>query len=164
MLAPWWYMFALAGVFGVLALHKPHRNTMLTLAFTTLALAIFRETLSKNDWPQWAAKVSVTWLSAVALLRVRTPLAVYHAAVQLGAMTAYSSLYYDTFLTSHYGWVYDNYEGIIYGLVGLQLLGLYPTCGALCQSGYSALLFYIPSRRSRLACRIVASGTTEAKT
>lgn len=69
---------------------------------------------------------AVTSIGAVALCTSASFLGFYQSAILLLTLVAYVALEFDITQGAHV-LIYNNYEAVIYGLVGCQFITIYPT-------------------------------------
>jgi len=123
------YLALCAVLFGVLTLYQPHRREWLTLCVVTVLTFILTCVLSNEDPLLYKLVPTITFVGAVILCIPRTTLGFYHAIVLLFTLVAYAALAYDVAHGQHI-LIYNNYEGVIYGLVGCQIIAIFPTLWA----------------------------------
>ena len=82
--------------------------------------------LSNEDPMLYKLVPTVTFVGAVVLCIPRTTLGFYHSIILLVTLVAYAALAYDVAHGMHI-LIYNNYEATIYGLVGCQLIAIFPT-------------------------------------
>lgn len=116
-----------AVLFGVLGLY---RKEWLTLFFVTVTNYCLTCVLSNEDPILYAIVPTVTFVGAVALCVPRTTLGFYHAIILLFTLVAYAALAYDVAHGRHI-LIYNDYEGVIYGLVACQIIAIFPTLRAI---------------------------------
>ena len=123
------YLVVCAVLFGALAIYRPHRKEWLTLCVVTVLNFILTCVLTNEDPLLYKIVPTVTFVGAVVLCIPRTTLGFYQAIVLLATLVTYAALAYDVAHGRHI-LIYNNYEAFIYGLVGCQLIGVFPTLRA----------------------------------
>lgn len=74
----------------------------------------------------WNRAAIVTVSGVCLLVRPRSWMTFYHSIILLVTLVAYAALAYDVAHGMHI-LIYNNYEATIYGLVGCQLIAIFPT-------------------------------------
>ena len=120
------YLALCAILFGVLAIYRPSRIEWLTLCVVTVINFVLTCVLSNEDPMLYKLVPTVTFVGAVVLCIPRTTLGFYHSIILLVTLVAYAALAYDVAHGMHI-LIYNNYEATIYGLVGCQIIAIFPT-------------------------------------
>ena len=120
------YLALCAVLFGVLAIYRPSRIEWLTLCVVTVINFVLTCVLSNEDPMLYKLVPTITFVGAVVLCIPRTTLGFYHSIILLVTLVAYAALAYDVAHGMHI-LIYNNYEATIYGLVGCQLIAIFPT-------------------------------------
>jgi len=123
------YHAGLLALFVTLAAYKPHRNVWVVVAFVTATVLCSRLAFGHNDAELYVIRSTAALLGGIALCKVGSRLALYHAGVYAVTLFAYLALAVDVALGRHF-LIYNYYEAFIYGLVACQLLGVFPTVRA----------------------------------
>ena len=110
----------------MLAIYRPSRIEWLTLCVVTVINFVLTCVLSNEDPMLYKLVPTVTFVGAVGLCIPRTTLGFYHSIILLVTLVAYAALAYDVAHGMHI-LIYNNYEATIYGLVGCQLIAIFPT-------------------------------------
>lgn len=137
------YLLLCAILFSALALHKAHRTEWSILAVMTFVNFILTCVLSSEGEILYVLVPVVTSAGAMSLCSRRTTLGFYQAIILFVTLIAYGALAFDISRGEHV-LIYNNYEAVIYGLVGCQLVGIFPTIWAAYRdftAGRSAWLF-----------------------
>jgi hypothetical protein len=77
----------------------------------------------------------IVFSGAIALCSNRTLLGYYQASVLAMTLCAYLLVEYDAGHGTNL--IYDNYEAVIYGLVGCQFIGSFPTIWSACRDFFA---------------------------
>ena len=109
-----------------MAIYRPSRIEWLTLCVVTVINFVLTCVLSNEDPMLYKLVPTVTFVGAVVLCIPRTTLGFYHSIILLVTLVAYAALAYDVAHGMHI-LIYNNYEATIYGLVGCQLIAIFPT-------------------------------------
>jgi hypothetical protein len=124
------YLFYSSVIYLVIGMsHKEHRSIWLIVAACMLAQWVnVQLTDVEGVCRYWNRSVIVT-ATGLLLLRHGSWLSYYHALITFVTIVAYAALAYDVTQGRHI-LIYNNYEGFIYGLVGCQLIAIFPTLWA----------------------------------
>ena len=123
-------------VIGVL--HKDHRSIWLIVSACML-LQWFNVQFTDVEGVcrYWNRAVITTVAGTCLLIRPRSWLSFYHSIVLLVTLVTYAALAYDVAHGRHI-LIYNNYEAFIYGLVGCQLIAIFPTLWAAYRNYHSS--------------------------
>lgn len=124
------YLFFISALMFIVAMvYEPHRYVWLLVAVMSLLLWVnVQLTDVEGICRYWNRSVIVT-ATGLLLLRHGSWLSYYHALITFVTIVAYAALAYDVTQGRHI-LIYNNYEGFIYGLVGCQLIAIFPTLWA----------------------------------
>lgn len=118
------YLLACSVMFLVAACLGRNRFEWLTLSGLYAANYTLTLILGSEGSALYALVPIVTFVSAVMLCKPRTALGFYHAIILLSTLIAYAALAFDVSQGRHV-LIYNNYEAVIYGLVGCQLVTVF---------------------------------------
>lgn len=119
-------MLVLCSLFLMLAIHPSHRLEWLVVACVTFLVWVNTEMFNHNDPRLYWNRAIVTFVGAGWLCWFRSRLGFYHAIIYALTLSAYGALAFDVSQGRHIV-IYNYYEAVIYGLVGYQLVGIFPT-------------------------------------
>ena len=122
-------MLALCGLFLLLAIHPSHRREWLVVACVTFLVWVNTEAFHHNDPRLYWNRAIVTFVGAGWLCWYRSFTGYYHASIYLLTLITYGALAFDVSQGRHI-LIYNYYEAVVYGLVGCQLIGTFPTLRA----------------------------------
>lgn len=120
------FMLLLTILFLAMASYKAHRVEWLIIATVTVLVFINLHLFDSNDPRLYWNRAAITFLGASALCVRCSFIGYYHAVVFVLTLCAYGALAYDVSQGAHI-LIYNHYEAVIYGLVGCQLIGIFPT-------------------------------------
>lgn len=120
------YLILVAWAFVALAIYQPnHRKAWLVVAACTFAEG-FIATLFASDWlTRQALRACTVFAAGYVLCYIKTTFSLYQAAVLLSTLIAYLALAVDVYAFRSPVLIYNEYKGIIYGLVVAQFMGFY---------------------------------------
>lgn len=136
------YLLCVAALFLALSTYKPHRTQWLIVGIMSLSLWINVQLCDVDGNVLYWHRAFIVMAAAVTLCITRTALGFYHAIILLTTLVTYAALAYDVAHGRHI-LIYNNYEAFIYGLVGCQLIAIFPTL-------WAAYRDYNSNRRARL--------------
>lgn len=120
------YRLALLILFAALSAYRPHRSVWATLACVSAAELVAWGVCSPQEAPLYVIRATAALLGGLALCQIGSRLAFYQASVLLLTLVAYLALSIDVAAGEHV-LIYNYFEAVIYGLVALQLVGVFPT-------------------------------------
>ena len=124
------YLLCLSIMFLCLSVHKPHRFEWLTMCvvmFLSWVNVVFY--VPTDDALYWNRAIIVT-LAGLMLVWRCSILSIYNAVILFMTLVAYCALAFDVSQSKHI-LIYDNYEGVIYGILAFQLISIFPTLRAI---------------------------------
>jgi hypothetical protein len=116
------YLLLCVLAFALLSLH---RREWIVLCVMTLCNFAITCVYDNTDQVLYQLVPIVTFAGAGALCLFKTNLGFYQAAVLLVTLVAYAALAFDVSQGRHI-LIYNNYEAVIYGLVGCQFAAIFP--------------------------------------
>lgn len=123
-------------------LYKKHRLEWIIVLSVTILVILNRNYIDTSSDYYYISRSGITFIGATCLVTCRSFIGFYHACIFALTLVAYWALAFDVSQGKHV-LIYNNYEAIIYGLVGCQLIGTIPTIWAAYRdnvAGSSALL------------------------
>jgi len=123
------YLLCISALFLVLSKYEKHRTPWLILCVMSFALWVNVQLCDVEGVVLYWHRALIVTAAGVLLLKNASVLAFYQAIVLLATLVTYAALAYDVAHGRHI-LIYNNYEAFIYGLVGCQLLGIFPTLWA----------------------------------
>lgn len=124
------FMLLLALLFIMLSIYGQHRIEWITVAAVTALVWLNLHLLDHNDTRLYFNRAIITFAGAAILTSRGSFIGYYHATIFALTLLAYSALALDVSQGRHI-LIYNNYEAVIYGLVGCQLIGIFPTVWAI---------------------------------
>lgn len=123
------YMLFMSILFLILSTHNLYRFEWRILSCLLFMTWINICVYSSIDPELYFIRAVLTVVAALSLLTTKSRLGLYHSLILLLTLIAYGMLAYDVSQQAHV-LIYNYYEAVIYGLVGCQLIGCYPTIRA----------------------------------
>lgn len=123
------FMLVMSIFFAVLASHKRYSSEWSILSGLLFLTWINTSVYSAVDPELYFIRALLTIIAALALLRCKSRMGLYHCFILLLTLIAYGMLAYDVSQHRHV-LIYNYYEAVIYGLVVCQLISSYPTIRA----------------------------------
>ncbi len=136
------FLLVCSVVFAAMSTFRHGRTEWRTLAAASFLEWLATQTLDYTGIALFWAVSSIAFFGASALCFQRSLLGYYQASILAMTLCAYWLVEYDA--ANGTSIIYDNYKAVIYGLVGCQFLGAFPTLRA----AYRDLA---PGRGSRMA-------------
>ena len=123
------YLLCCVVLFAVLATYKPHRYEWCVISIVTVLVLLNTTLLDHNGSVLYWNRAVITFVGAIALLKPRSVLGFYHSLILLATLCAYGTLAYHVAEGTHQ-LIRTEYKAFIYGLVGCQLISVFPTIWA----------------------------------
>ncbi len=123
------YHAALLVLFAALATYRPHRSVWVVVALVSASVLAARLTYGHNDAELYVIRSTAALLGGLALCKIGTGLALYHALIYGLTLCAYWTLSIEVAAGTHII-IYNHFEAVIYGLIAGQLIGIFPTVWA----------------------------------
>lgn len=120
------YLLLCAIVFWLMSVIGKNRREWLTLAAVTIINFVITVIFDRNGTTLYALVPITTSVGAYVLCKCWSQLGFYHAIILFTTLAAYAALAFDVSQGRHV-LIYNNYEAVIYGLVGCQLISVFPT-------------------------------------
>jgi hypothetical protein len=108
-------------------MYRPHRKEWLILAVMTILVWINTDVFDRNDQQLYINRAVITFIGGTMLVLRRSFIGCYHSVILLLTLCAYLALAFDVSQGRAILVAGETYRTIIYGLVGCQLMGIFPT-------------------------------------
>ncbi len=136
------YLLICSLFFIAFSLHRPHRVEWLIVAAVACFIWANVHAFDFDGVQLYRNRSAIMFFGASALCFRRSLLGYYQSSIFVMTLCAFWALEYD--VEQGTSIIYDNYEAVIYGLVGCHFVGAFPTLRA----AYRDLA---PGRGSRMA-------------
>ena len=121
------YLLCVAFLTFILSLiYKPHRTVWLLISGMSFLLWANVHMFDPQGVVLYWHRAIIVTITGGLLIRHGSWLGFYHSIILLVTLVAYAALAYDVAHGMHV-LIYNNYEATIYGLVGCQLIAIFPT-------------------------------------
>ena len=120
------YLLCSSILFGLLAIHPKYRYEWSVLAAMTFFVWLNSVSFDRNGTQLYFNRAVLTFVGALLLCVRKNYLGYGHALVLLATLIAYGTLAYHVALNTH-DTIRETYKATIYGLVGCQFIGIFPT-------------------------------------
>lgn len=100
------------------------------------ALWLNKEYFSNTDQALYFTRAFLCFITACYLSSKATKLALYQAFIILVILTSYAALAYDVANNKHI-LIYNNFEGVVHGLVACQFIGILPELRDFCRNNFA---------------------------
>ena len=120
------YLLGCSIMFAILAIHPKHRYEWLVLAFMTFLVWVNSVMFDRNGHELYLNRAILTFIGALLLCVRKNYLGYGHALILLATLATYGVLAYHVAMNTH-DEIRAAYKATIYGLVGCQFIGIFPT-------------------------------------
>ncbi len=119
------YLLCCSLIFALLAIAKTHRLPWACLSILSVLLWFNKVTFDVSGSYLYYNRAALTFVAASFLVSRRNMLGYYQATILVFMLIAYGTLAYNVSIKND-GWFYNNYAGVIHGLVVCQFAGIFP--------------------------------------
>lgn len=131
------YLMWTSLMFLTIANVSKHKIEWFILSVLCVLLWLNKSIFTNTDDALYYIRAFMCFISALLLSYNRTKIGLYQAFILFLILSSYAALAFDVANNKHI-LIYNNFEGVIHGLVSCQFLGVFPEIWGFCYNIYTA--------------------------